>query len=298
MNKIQAIISGCAVAAGVAGCASTPEDNAAIEQLRSEYDQLASQPYVQRHAAQRLSAAEKAVNEAVEVWESDRDEAAVEHHVYIAEKRLAIAEEAAKLGRAERMVENAEAERRQVLLEIREGQAKQAENRAQQAQLAAEMAQSRAEMAESRAQELEQSLTDLQGQVENLRAEKTEEGIVLTLDEILFNLNESELSPAAGETLDKVAQFLNRYEDRSLEIEGHTDSTGSSDYNQDLSERRAQSVKAALVERGVKSGRVRTEGYGSTDPVATNETSMGRQRNRRVEIIIEDPQSSESMSAR
>lgn len=290
MNRIKTSMIALFALGTLGGCATTDEPPTALEQVRSEYERLASQPYVQRHAAQQLNTAEQAVDQAENVWESDADQELVDHHIYLAERRVAIAEEAAELGRAEQMVQNAEAERRQVLLSIREAQAQRAQRRAEQAQTEAEMARARAEQAEMRAQELEQSLTDLQSQVSELNAKQTREGIVLTLQDILFSVNEAELASGSDRTLDKVAEFLNEYEDRRLEIKGYTDATGSDTYNLGLSERRAQTVKDALVERGVDPNRITTEGYGEQSPVASNDTSTGRQQNRRVEILVQNPE--------
>lgn len=289
MNRMKTSMIALLAAGTLGGCATTKEPPTALEQIRSEYDRLASQPYVQRHAAQRLNKAEQAVNQAQQAWESDAEPDLVDHYVYLAERRVAIAEEAAELGRAEQLVQNAESERRRVMLDIREAQAKRAQTRAEQAQTEAEMARARAEQAEQRAQELEQNLTKLEGEMNTLKTEQTREGIVLTLQDILFSVNEADLASGSDRTLDKVAEFLNEYDDRSLQIKGFTDATGSDTYNLGLSERRAQSVKAALVERGVDPSRITTEGYGENDPVATNDTATGRQQNRRVEILVENP---------
>jgi outer membrane protein OmpA-like peptidoglycan-associated protein len=80
--------------------------------------------------------------------------------------------------------------------------------------------------------------------------------------------------------------FLAQNPERGVEIEGHTDSTGSPGFNQTLSERRAQEVRGALIARGVQGARIAARGLGPTAPVASNDTSAGRQQNRRVEIII------------
>jgi outer membrane protein OmpA-like peptidoglycan-associated protein len=296
MNSVKAKICVLLSVAALTACTTTAEKPGVLNELRSTYENLAANADAQRYAAQRLKAAERAINEAEEAWEADRDQEVIDHHIYLAERRLAIAEEAVRLAQAEQTVQNAETERRQVLLNIREAQANRAQEQASQAQARAEAAERRAQELEQSAQQLEQSkqelaqnLSQLQEQVENLKTRKTDEGIVLTLQDILFNPGEAELNPRADNTLDKLAQFLKRYQDRQLEIQGFTDSTGDADFNQQLSEQRARSVKEALVERGVDPQRVQTTGFGERRAIAANDTPAGRQRNRRVEIVIEDP---------
>lgn len=105
-------------------------------------------------------------------------------------------------------------------------------------------------------------------------------------NEVPFDFDSAELKPAFLNTLDKVAGVLTRYDRSIVHVIGHTDSTGSESYNQQLSERRARSVADYLARRGVDSRRLRIEGRGETEPRATNATEAGRQLNRRVEILI------------
>jgi len=111
--------------------------------------------------------------------------------------------------------------------------------------------------------------------------------LALTLKgDVTFDLNSDMIRPGLYNELDRVAGILVRYPETSILVEGHTDSTGSEAYNQQLSERRANNVRRLLVERGVSDYRITTIGYGESRPVATNETPEGRQMNRRVEIRI------------
>ncbi|HUF90485.1 MAG TPA: OmpA family protein [Gemmatimonadota bacterium] len=130
--------------------------------------------------------------------------------------------------------------------------------------------------------------------LEALHAEVTEREIRIDLSaDVLFDFDKADLKPAADADLGKVAEVARANPGTPIQVAGHTDSKGADAYNQRLSERRAQSVKAWLVERGnVESARIETRGYGATRPVAANETPggaddpEGRQRNRRVEITI------------
>lgn len=113
------------------------------------------------------------------------------------------------------------------------------------------------------------------------------EGIVVSFDSgLMFDVNSDALRGATRSNLERLAQSLNKYKDTDVRILGHTDSTGSSAYNQTLSHKRAAAVKSFLSTQNISDSRIRTEGFGENDPVATNETEEGRQFNRRVEIVI------------
>lgn len=104
--------------------------------------------------------------------------------------------------------------------------------------------------------------------------------------DFMFDVNSSTILPGAYDELNRVAKVLNQYPQTNITIAGHTDGTGSEEYNLRLSQRRAEAVKTALVGMGVNSARMTTIGYGKSKPVAPNSTEAGRQQNRRVEIRI------------
>lgn len=115
------------------------------------------------------------------------------------------------------------------------------------------------------------------------------EGNALALtfkSDFTFDVNSTNIRPGLYTELDRVAQVLSSYPQTTIIVTGHTDSTGSESYNQQLSERRAQSVKNALVQRGVDAPRIQAIGYGESSPIADNNTEFGRQQNRRVEVRI------------
>ena len=115
---------------------------------------------------------------------------------------------------------------------------------------------------------------------------QTERGMLLTLGQGLFATGQYELSTAARADVGRIAAVLGRYPDRTILVEGHTDSQGSEPTNQALSERRANSVRAALIAEGVDPSRITATGYGESRPVDDNSTAQGRAQNRRVEIVI------------
>ncbi len=103
---------------------------------------------------------------------------------------------------------------------------------------------------------------------------------------ITFDVNQSTIKPSFSNTLESVALVLEEFDKTNIRIEGHTDSTGSRDYNQLLSERRAGSVRDFLLDQGIDSSRTRAVGYGPRQPIASNDTASGREQNRRVELKL------------
>jgi len=134
---------------------------------------------------------------------------------------------------------------------------------------------------------LNSALTQLQTlvtEITNLR--ETSRGIVISLSDILFDVNRATLKPGAEANNQRIAAVLKQYPDKQISVEGHTDATGSDAYNLKLSEDRAASVRAALVAGGVDPASITSKGLGEAQPVATNDTPAGRQQNRRVEVIV------------
>lgn len=117
---------------------------------------------------------------------------------------------------------------------------------------------------------------------------RTDRGLSLTLESVVFRAGSANLSHMSKPQLDQIAEAIRQNRGRPVLIEGHTDNTGDSRYNQTLSERRANAVREALIARGIDAARLTAQGLGETKPVGSNSTSAGRQQNRRVEVIILD----------
>jgi outer membrane protein OmpA-like peptidoglycan-associated protein len=194
-----------------------------------------------------------------------------------AEKEKANREAAMKAQEAEQARTQAEARAREA-----EQARTQAEARAREAERARMEAAAKAEEVEKARAEVDELLS----QLSDLKARQTERGIVLTMGDVLFAFDKATLSLEAFRNVDKLTDFLQKHPNRSVLIEGHTDSVGSEEYNLDLSEKRAEAVKNQLVAKGVGKGRIATKGYGKKYPVASNDTSDGRQLNRRVEVVV------------
>lgn len=134
---------------------------------------------------------------------------------------------------------------------------------------------------------MDNQAAEIERDLEGARVERIGEGIKITFDSgILFDVNKSDLRPEAKQNLGNLSTILNKYPDTEVLVEGHTDSTGTHDYNMDLSLRRAQSVANYMTGQQVQADRFRMMGYGPDQPVASNATADGRQENRRVEIAI------------
>lgn len=251
----------------LAGCASTSEPSEQLQSARQANQDIRNDEEASRSATESLERSNRALEEAERLLSDGADMDRVDHHAYLAEKYALVASEQAERARLQSQIEDAKQKRQEMRLKIEQAKAEQAQRKARQAQREAE--------------ELKSRLSDLQ-------AKQTERGIVLTLGDVLFDFDEASLKPGGERAAERVAEFMQEYPDRRIRVEGYTDSSGPESYNQKLSEQRAQSVKEAIVDQGIDSSRVVTQGYGESYPVASNENPGGRQRNRRVEIVISD----------
>ena len=134
---------------------------------------------------------------------------------------------------------------------------------------------------------MDRQAAEMERDLEGARIERIGEGIKITFaGGILFDVDRAELRPEAQAELTKLAGILQKYDDTNIMIEGHTDATGADQYNMDLSVRRASSVGTFLAVQNVARDRLNAIGYGEIRPIASNETTDGRQQNRRVEVAI------------
>jgi outer membrane protein OmpA-like peptidoglycan-associated protein len=135
--------------------------------------------------------------------------------------------------------------------------------------------------------QMDKQAEEIKNTVPDAKVERVGEGIVVEFSsKVLFAYDKSNLSDEAKTSLDKLVTVLNNYPDTDIEIQGHTDSKGTEDYNQSLSERRANTVSGYLVGQGIKDNRLTIKGFGETIPKYSNDTADGRTQNRRVEFLI------------
>ncbi|AUI69240.2 OmpA family protein [Beggiatoa leptomitoformis] len=126
----------------------------------------------------------------------------------------------------------------------------------------------------------------IQSQFQTLHPHQTDKGLLLVLESVYFTADGTALTPEASGILDALTETIKKNSDGNIAIDGYTDSSGGVGYNLWLSKQRAEQVKLALVARGIDANKIVTEGFGQASPIASNATLEGRQKNRRVEIII------------
>ena len=260
------------VIAALAGCSSTP--NVLLDSAHSSYRSAQSDPEVTNLAPLELKQAGDTLAAADNAWEKGKDSAKVDHLAYLAQQQVSIAQETAKRKAAEADISSADAERNKIRLSARTDEANKAQQQAQSAEMQAQSAEMRANTLES--------------QLRELNAKKSDRGTIITLGDVLFDTNRAQLKSGGVRELQKLADVLKQNPQRNVAIEGFTDSTGSENYNQQLSERRANAVRDTLMNMGIDSTRITTRGYGKSFPVAGNDTQAGRQLNRRVDVVISD----------
>jgi outer membrane protein OmpA-like peptidoglycan-associated protein len=236
--------------AGLAACAQRP---AALDQAQTALQSARSDQDVNKYAAAELDVAQTQLQSANAAWEEGEgyDEAA--HRAELASRQVEIARAAADARKSQEEIATVGGQRDRVMRQAAEAQ-----------------------------------VATLQQQLASLQARQSERGIVLTVGDVLFDTGQATLKPGAVNEIVRLADFLKENPERTVRIEGHTDSTGSITTNLVLSQRRAEAVADTLVAAGVDRGRIVSTGLGPDFPVASNATAAGRQQNRRVEVVIEN----------
>lgn len=281
----------------LAACASVPPKPDGSAEARNHLIELQSDPNLATRAPVALAAAEAAVRTA-EQPQPDKDLAA--YRVYLANRQVDIARADAetRFEEDQRVTLTAQRESARLNARTREADAAKAQALAAQAEGAAQKSQADSARAQAQtansaaslaALNSDQRAADYQKQIDALQAKVTDRGLVLTLGDVLFSTGRADIKSGSSGNLNKLVAFLGKYPDRTAAIEGYTDSVGTEDYNQGLSERRADSVRSYLIGQGVDSARLSSSGKGERSPVAGNDTAEGRQQNRRVEVIINNP---------
>lgn len=244
----------------MAGCASAPQDNEKVDEAKAAYEEIRNDPNVARSGDRQLRNARDQLSRAESLLAEGEDIIEIEHAAYLANRHAQIANEQGRRADLQEQIDSAEERRKELELQMSASEAEQARRETE----------------------------ELRRQMEAMQAEQTDRGMVLTLGDVLFDLNRAELKSSGEDTVERLAEFMSEYEERRVRVEGYTDSTGEASYNQDLSERRAEAVRDALMDMGISRDRIETKGFGEEYPVASNDSSAGRQQNRRVEIVISD----------
>ncbi len=297
-------LTGLALAAALVlgACSSLPADNAALMNARAAFAAAQNNAQTRELAPTELASAGAALNRANEAFTRRDSLSEVNHLAYLANQRVAVAQQTARQKTADALVLSAESERDRTRLAARTSEADAAQRLAQRSQQEAEAAnraaatsqmsaqasQMNAQSAQMQAADAQARALQLEEQMRALNAKKTERGMVVTIGDVLFDTGRAELKAGSERDMGKLAEFFKSNPQRTALVEGFTDSVGADAANLDLSNRRAAAVQSALVGMGVERQRVNTRGYGEAFPVAGNDNASGRQMNRRVEIVLSD----------
>jgi outer membrane protein OmpA-like peptidoglycan-associated protein len=282
MKLSKQVVLSVAIAAILSACSTPPPRNESLETARSVVPEVekSSRAGV---AATDIANARKSLDAANRIAQAKGKRSDVDYEANNAVTSAQIANEKILTAQANEQVANGTAQRQAVLLQARERESQRNAVQASDARQQASDALQRADASALRVNSLETQLADL-------KVQKTERGLVLTLGDVLFETSQATLKPGAYATLDRLATALRENSGRKVVIEGHTDNVGSEQNNQGLSERRAQSVQAALMQRDVARSQISSLGKGENFPIGSNDSVDGRQSNRRVELIFTEDQ--------
>jgi outer membrane protein OmpA-like peptidoglycan-associated protein len=275
MKLSNTVVLSVAIAAILSACNTAPPRNEALETARTTVPQVENSPRAGVAAAD-IANARKSLEAANRLDASKAKRSDIEYEANNAVTSAQIASEKILTAQANEEIANGNAQRQAVLLQAREREVQKSADQASNARQQADASAARAD--------------SLEAQLADLKVQKTERGLVLTLGDVLFDTGQATLKSGANSTLDRLATALREDSGRKVIIEGHTDNVGSDASNQGLSERRAQAVQTALSERGVARSQLSSLGKGENFPVASNDSADGRQSNRRVELIFSEDQ--------
>ena len=290
----------------LASCAVVPIHDAVLEDSRTYVYAVRSDPNVIAYAAAEIDQAVATLRRADDVAARGGSLTEVHDLAALARDRATLAQQSARMKAAD-VAAQAERQRLEVAARARDSEAAQrtareaqmqadtsrqqaiiAQHQATAAQRQADSAQQQAAAVQQRGFADEGGLRGLREQLFDLGPALIDRGMVVTLNDIAFDHGAANLQPAGRQTVSRLAAYLTAHPELMISVEGFTDNTGNAYRNEQLSERRALAVQSALVASGVDARRVIVRGYGPAYPIASNETSVGRQMNSRVEIVISD----------
>jgi len=275
-HTIHPLLTATAFAAVLMGCSTVPAPNAALDRARASYQQLETDPKANEFAAPEMTQARDALASAEASRTRGDTLRSVDHYAYLAQQRVAIAREATSARTWDKAAADSKAA----------GVNNKAASDVAKAQQATQDKGMELAAANANAQQDKARADALALQLKELGSKPTDRGDVLTLGDVLFDSNRAALSAGGARTLNKLADFMRQHPKRTAMIEGFTDSRGTETANFELSTRRAEALRTALVDQGIAVQRLTTRGFGEAYPVATNDTEAGRQMNRRVEVVL------------
>jgi outer membrane protein OmpA-like peptidoglycan-associated protein len=253
------------------------EEQLANERAAAAAREAAAQQQAQQAQTQAEQAQQQATLEQQRRAQADADRLAAEQAKSAADQARLQAEQATANAVQERAA--ADAAKADALAQQQAAQAEAA-----RAQQAAQLADQQRQQAETEKTQLRERLRQQLNLI--LETRETQRGLIVNINDVLFDFNQYTLKPGAREKLAKVSGILLAYPGLKIQLEGHTDGVGSDDYNMKLSQQRADSVRTYLASQGVPADGMTSTGLGKADPVATNDTAVGRQQNRRVDMVV------------
>jgi len=260
-RRVATAVATATLLAGLTACQTTPpRNNLALDSARQTFQEASASTDVTTGAPVELDKARQALFKAEQAKTNNRSDDEVTHLAYLAQQQSRVAINVGMQHAADNMVTAAGVDREKLQAQAKEREAAAANERA----------------------------NDLEQQLSELAATKTNRGMVVVLQDVLFDVGKSDLKPGARTKIERIATVLQAHPERRLLVEGFTDSTGSDKLNQKLSEERAQAVAVALIRQGISADRIDTKGFGEAQPVASNASASGRQQNRRVELVFSD----------
>jgi len=263
LKHLRSLLRSVPLGSGIlllAACATTPPQSSVLEEARTEVSALAADPLAQQAAGPDLQSARNALQQAEAAQQQKQPIEDVNSLAYLALRDAQAGKARVAEAQARQQITQAQSEREKVLLAAREQQVQSAKAQ----------------------------LSETQQQLADLKAKQTDRGMVVTMGDVLFDTGQATLKPGAELTVERLAKFLVSNPETRVRIEGFTDNTGSQEFNELLSQRRADAVARALRNQDVPASQLQTVGRGEAFPVASNSTAAGRQQNRRVEIVFSD----------
>ena len=204
-TNFRPLITTALVAITLSACGGAPKKVESLEEARAAYNDASSNTTVVKHAPVELDSAKAALVNAEKVWKDDGKRSRVDHYAYLTSKRVEIAQLIAQSKEDDKQLENMKLERQRVQLDLRSDEIERSKLAAEQARLEA---------------------IALKKEMADLQAKQTQRGMVLTLGDVLFDINKATLKPGAARNIDNIAAFMQKYQDRDAIVEGHTDSMG------------------------------------------------------------------------
>src|SRR6202050_3590613 len=255
------IWTGLGLTLALCACVSTPQPNEALLSARAAVQTAEADPNVALYAALDLETARKDLDVA-EAAAIHHQDAEIAQPAYMAAQTARLAQARAARKADDARVAQGQQERDRIQLAARTREVNTVVEQRDLASAQRDQAAAQRDQAAAQRDQATDQAARLQAEIDKLKATPTSRGLVLTLGDVLFDTGKAQLNPGAAFKLDQLAQFLVEHPERRVQIDGFTDSVGTDAYNQDLSERRAEAVKAALVLRGVDPSHIGTEGYG------------------------------------